>query len=82
MHRRPKAAPLPPSRLLHALSLAYLAAVWMPRNAAWMRGRAAGALAAIGRNSLQVSCVGLFLSYGVALALRFAPSGACGWMSV
>jgi hypothetical protein len=65
---------LAPLRLLHALSLAYLVAVLVPHNASWMRGRAAGALAAIGRNSLQVFCVGLFLSYGVALALRLAPA--------
>lgn len=38
-----------PLRLLRALSSAYLVAVWM-------RGRVAGALAAIGRSSLQMFC--------------------------
>lgn len=71
---------LAPLRLLHALSLAYLAAAWIPRDAVWMRGRAARVLAAVGRNSLAVFCVGLFLSYGVALALRSAPGA--WWLDI
>jgi hypothetical protein len=61
---------LPLPRLLHALALAWLAAVLLPRSAAWMQGAPAEALAAIGRNSLGVFCVGLFLSWGATIAFR------------
>lgn len=66
-------------RLLHALALAYLAAVLLPRDAGWMHGAVGGALAAVGRNSLQVFCVGLFLAWGVTSALRLWP-GASVWL--
>ncbi len=63
-------------RLLHALSLAYLAAVLLPRMARVMQARPMQWLAQIGRNSLAVFCTGLFLSYLTALALRLAPRAA------
>ena len=61
-------------RLLHALSLAYLVAVLVPPSAAPPRGALGIGLAAAGRHSLNVFCAGLFLSYGVALALRLNPA--------
>jgi hypothetical protein len=67
---------LPPWRLLHALALAWLAARLIPSEAGWMRGRLAQALADIGRNSLPVFCLGLFLSWGIGVALRLHPADA------
>jgi hypothetical protein len=67
---------LAPARLLHALALAYLVAVLLPREAPWMRGAAAQALVAIGRHSLQVFCFGLFLAWGASTALRLWPEQA------
>ena len=58
-------------RLLHAVAVAYLVAVWLPRDAAPLGGRAGRWLATIGRHSLTVFAAGLFLSYGVTLALRW-----------
>ena len=63
-------------RLLHALSLAYLVAVLVPRSAGWMESRAAQCMAAIGRNSLQVFSLGLFLSYLYTVAVRAWPTEA------
>jgi hypothetical protein len=67
---------LSPARLLHALALAYLVAVLVPREAAWMRGWPGQAMAAIGRHSLQVFCLGLFLAWGANTALRLWPAQA------
>ncbi|MBR0646252.1 OpgC domain-containing protein [Plastoroseomonas hellenica] len=68
---------LAPARLLHALALAYLCAVLIPREAPWMRNVIGHALALIGRHSLQVFCVGLFLSEAVSVLLRrFADQAA------
>jgi len=63
-------------RLLHAFALAYLVAVLMPREAGWMRTAPAEALAAIGRHSLQVFCLGLFLAWAANAALRLWPENA------
>ena len=60
-------------RLLHAWSLAWLVAYFVPRNAQWMHGAIPRAMAAIGRYSLDVFCLGLFLSWGAATVLRLAP---------
>jgi hypothetical protein len=67
---------LAPARLLHALSLAWLVAVLVPREAGWMQGTPGRLLAAIGRHSLRVFCVGLFLAWGASTALRLAPAAA------
>jgi hypothetical protein len=72
MHKEGLALP----RLLHALALAYLVAVLVPRDAGWMRGAPARALATIGRHSLQVFCLGLFLAWGATVALRLWPEQA------
>ena len=70
---------LAPLRLLHALACAYLAAALVPRDVSWARGRLAGWLAVLGRNSLQVFSLGLFFSYIAATAFRLAP--AAQWWS-
>lgn len=64
---------LAPARLLHALALAWLVAALVPREAAWMHRPLSRRMAAIGRNSLQVFCVGLFLSWAASAAFRLAP---------
>ncbi|MDO9707252.1 OpgC domain-containing protein [Paracraurococcus lichenis] len=61
---------LAPARMLHSLSLAYaVVALWRVREVA-LRGPLLRALAAAGRQSLHVFCVGLFLSYGLAVLFR------------
>jgi hypothetical protein len=67
---------LGPLRLLHAVALAWLVSVLVPRDAAWMHGAAARLLALIGRHSLQVFCFGLFLSWWVATAFHMLPRQA------
>ena len=67
---------LAPARLLHALSLAYLVAVLVPREAGWMHGRLGEWLAMIGRHSLPVFCFGLYLAWGVNTWARVVPEQA------
>ncbi|MBU8545069.1 MULTISPECIES: OpgC family protein [Roseomonadaceae] len=69
---------LGPLRLAHALALAWLVAVLVPREAPWMHGAVPRVLALIGQHSLHVFCLGLFLSWGVATALAVHPAGALG----
>jgi hypothetical protein len=64
---------LPPGALLHALALAWLVAAFVPREAGWMHLAPFRRIAAVGRNSLQVFCVGLFLSWGASVVFRMAP---------
>lgn len=64
---------LAPLRLAHALSCAYLVVALVPRDVRWAGTVPARALAMIGRNSLPVFCLGLFLSWWVALALHEWP---------
>ena len=66
-------AGLPVTALVHALALAWLVARFVPKDAAWMRVAAAEWLAAIGRKSLEVFCLGLFLSWGATQVLGLAP---------
>ena len=61
-------------RLVHAMALAWLVGALMPRDASWLRTRLAEAVAVMGRHSLEVFCLGLFLSYGVSSALRLWPT--------
>lgn len=63
---------LAPGRALHALALAWAVAALVPREASWMHGAAQWMVAAIGRHSLQVFCLGLFLSWAGNLAFRQA----------
>nr|WP_281414703.1 OpgC domain-containing protein [Plastoroseomonas arctica] len=67
---------LAPGRLLHALALAYLCATLLPRSAGWMENAAGRALAAIGRSSLTVFCLGLFLAQAVSALLERFPRQA------
>jgi len=60
-------------RLIHALALAWLVSVAVPRDADWMHLLVARWLTAIGRHSLQVFCLGLFLSWGCTAAFRLWP---------
>jgi hypothetical protein len=69
---------LAPLRLLHALACAYLFVVLVPRGAAWAETAAGRVLGTIGRHSLQVFGLGLFLSFLGSLVLREAP-GAQPW---
>ncbi len=64
---------LAPLRALHAFALAWLVARFVPRNADWMDTAPARWLARIGRYSLEVFCLGIFLSWGVATVFRLAP---------
>ena len=66
-------------RVLHALALALVVARLTPREAPWMHRRAARWLAAAGRHSLHVFCLGLFLSWGVTAAFRLWPA-AVPWL--
>lgn len=63
-------------RVLHALALAYGVVALVPLRTVALPGRLLPALAATGRNSLNVFCVGLFFSYAVAAAFRAAPAAA------
>ncbi len=64
---------LPPAALLHALAQAWLVAALVPREATWMHVLPLRWIAAIGRHSLQVFCVGLFLSWGASVVFRLVP---------
>jgi hypothetical protein len=59
--------------VLHALALALIVARVTPRDAPWMHAMPARWLAAAGRHSLHVFCLGLFLSWWVTAAFRFWP---------
>lgn len=63
---------LAPARLAHAMALAWLVAALVPREAAWMRGALPRWLGAVGRHSLSVFCVGLFLSWGASAVFQLA----------
>jgi hypothetical protein len=49
-------------RFAHALSLAYLVAAHVPRDAAWLRGTIGTQLERAGRHSLPLFCFGVILS--------------------
>jgi hypothetical protein len=72
---------LAPLRFLHALSLAWLASCLIPREAGWMRTGAARWLATIGRFSLEVFCLGIFLSWLATAAFQLRPAWA-PWIDV
>lgn len=62
-----------PGRIAHALALAYLAAVLLPRQPGWLGNAAGRALVAVGRNSLSVFVLGLFLAWGATVVMRRVP---------
>jgi hypothetical protein len=61
-------------RVVHALALALVVARLTPREAPWMQSMLGRWLAAAGRHSLHVFCLGLFLSWAVTAVFRFWPS--------
>ena len=65
---------LAPLRVLHALALAWIVSMLVPRDAGWMHRALFRWLAAIGRHSLQVFCLGLFLSWGCTAIFRLYPN--------
>ncbi|MBR0649412.1 succinyl transferase OpgC [Roseomonas terrae] len=70
---------LAPARLLHALALAYLVALWMPRAGAWSDSLAGRWLARIGRHSLEVFCAGLYAAWLINTLGPRIPAGP-GWL--
>jgi len=64
---------LAPLTLAHALALAWLVSVLVPREAPWMHRAVGNWFAAIGRHSLQVFCLGLFLSWLTTVGYRLLP---------
>jgi len=60
-------------RVVHALALALIVARLTPRDAPWMHTVLCRWLAAAGRHSLHVFCLGLFLSWAVTAVFRFWP---------
>lgn len=70
LSEKPSLAPL---RLLHALALAWVVVAIIPREGAWLQSWPAQVMATIGRNSLNVFCLGLFLSWICFAVFRSFP---------
>jgi hypothetical protein len=68
-------------RLAHAMALAFVVAALVPRDAAWMHRAVAQAVARVGQYSLEVFCLGLFLSWGATAAFRLAPAQGVGFVA-
>ena len=64
---------LAPLRAAHAFALAWLVARYVPRTAGWMDTLPARWMARVGRWSLEVFCLGIFLSWGVSSVFRLVP---------
>ncbi len=63
-------------RLGHALALAWIVVAIVPREGTWLATAPARVMGAIGRQSLNVFCLGLFLSWALHAALRGFPAHA------
>jgi hypothetical protein len=61
---------LHPFRLLSILSLTWLTARSVPRDAGWLRSRVAAPLVLLGQNSLPVFCSGIFFGFIARLGLE------------
>jgi hypothetical protein len=72
---------LHPFRLLSILSLTWLVARSLPRDAAWLRSRFAAPLVLLGQNSLPVFCSGIFFGFMARLGLE-ADEGAAMQIAV
>ena len=68
-------------RLAHALALAFVVAALVPRDAAWMHRAVPRAVARIGQYSLEVFCLGLFLSWGATAVFRLLPAQGAGFVA-
>jgi hypothetical protein len=66
-------------RLVHALALAFVVAALVPREAPWMHRALPRAVARIGQYSLEVFCLGLFLSWAASAVFRLAPLQGAGF---
>jgi len=79
---------LGPLRLLCFLALAHVAVVMVPEDAGWLRSRWVGPVVRCGQHSLEIFCIGIFLSvaghallveYGYGVAMEAMVSfGGCG----
>ena len=69
-------------RLLHALALAYAVAALVPRDAPWMHRALPRAMARIGQYSLEVFCLGLFLSWAASVVFRLLPARGVGFAAL
>ncbi|MBW8269551.1 OpgC family protein [Caldovatus aquaticus] len=65
-------AAMHPMRLATMLALAYLAAHFIPRTAAWLRGWAAAPFVLMGQQALPVFCAGIALSFLGRVALEIS----------
>ena len=66
---------LDPLRLLHFAALSYVVLCYIGRDAGWLSGRIAGPIVACGRQSLQVFCLGIILSFtGQTILVQFNNS--------
>jgi len=60
-----------PLRLLHFLAMAYLVQIMVPRDAGFLRWPIFLPLLRCGENSLQIFCLGTFLSFTAYIALSY-----------
>ena len=58
-------------RVLHILALAYVVQTFIPTGAAWLRWRLVEPLRRCGEHSLQVFCLGTFLSFTAHLVTEY-----------
>jgi hypothetical protein len=58
-------------RVLHILALAYVVQTFIPTSAAWLRWRLVEPLRRCGEHSLQVFCLGTFLSFTAHLVTEY-----------
>ena len=66
---------LDPLRLLHFAALAYVVLCFVGQDASWLRGWIAQPIVACGRQSLQVFCLGIILSFtGQTILVQFNDS--------
>ena len=69
-------------RLAHAMALAFVVAALVPRDAPWMHRLVPRAVALIGQYSLEVFCLGLFLSWGASTVFRLLPGHGIGFVAL
>jgi hypothetical protein len=66
---------LDPLRLLHFAALSYVVLCFVGRDAKWLSGRIAQPIVTCGRQSLQVFCLGIILSFaGQTILVQFNDS--------
>ncbi len=66
---------LDPLRLLHFAALCYVVLCYVGKDAGWLRGWIARPIVACGRQSLQVFCLGIILSFtGQTILVQFNDS--------